>query len=546
MRTKPVISVLVFLLIYPLSGQILKIGLSSKVITLNPYFALDNESRQVCDIIYTGLIDLNNQLETVPVLARTHSTQWLLSNENGLKKLTIPLRNDVRWHDASRFTSLQEFRRFSASDVVQSFNLLKLSPELPYSRKVRDISEMKQLNNNIEVIFEKGRFSYKSLNFAILPYFYTNSVQPPLAADNFRFGTLIGGRPLVSGTGYYKLKEWNPLLERIILERSDNGLSDHRSSVSDIQLSVNTDPEARINDLINGNIHLVLDLEPEYAQQINQPLQAINYPSVFLAAIFFNYDPTRKNFNHIIDRRLRQALITSVNTKRIYQEVYSVLGEFPGVTGPFLPGQGSYNDAIQPHKFDPVKAKALVSPAAKRATFTLLTYDESEKKYNEAICTKIADDYWNALDLKVKVVVASSKQDYYNRIHRSEFDFVLYEWASWVKPDVSMWEKPLYEDGVRNNNNFCQYEYLGDASVSDLVFYNDLNTIKYEREDNQKIFEAYKRVHRVLHEDYSALFLWNKKIYVAMNRDPRYGFGPDRLPNIQTNPINFLKSLKDW
>ena len=531
-----------------LSSQILRIGLSSKILTLNPYFALDTESQQVCDIIYAGLIDLNNQLETIPQMAQTHTTQWLISEKSGSKVLTIPLRENIYWHDAKQFTAFANLQKFSSKDVARSFTILKNSPKIPYSRKVRDIMEINIRNTNVEVVYERGRFSYECLNFKLLPAFYFDRIMPPIDNSNCRFGQVVNNKALVSGTGYYKVRKWDTLAEKLLLEFTNNGLTDKKSFVTHIELNVNTDPEARINDLINGSIHLVLDLEPEYYQQISEPLEAIDYPSVYLAAIFFNYNPARANYNYIIDKNFRRALIHALDRRRIYQEVYSILGEYPRVTGPFLPGQGSYNDAVTPYPYDPDAAKLMLPERfrTERIRFELLVYDESQRRYNEAIANKIADDLQNTLNINVDVRLATNKEQYYQQIENSNFDMVLYEWASSVKPDISMWEKPAYQDGSPNNNNFSKYEYLGDGLIPDTTFYNDLSTIKYEREDNQKILEAYKRIHATLHDDVAALFLWNKKVYVAMNRAEQYGFGRRKLPYIKTNPVNFLKSIKDW
>lgn len=540
-------SVLLLFIMTPLYGQqVLKIGLSSKVLTLNPYFALDTESQQVCDIVYSGLIDLNNQLETIPILAKNHTTEWLISKENERFSLLVPLRNEVQWHDASKFTSDIRYQKVSAHDIINSFKILKRSPYLPYSRKVKDIFDIQETNNGIKIIFEKGSFSYNNLNFLILPYFFTSRATPPITPNNFKVGGFLNNSLLVSGTGVYKLFSWDILMGQLELVYANNGLLSKPPRVSKIQLKVNTDPEARINDLINGNIHLVMDLEPEYAAQIQPPLEAIDYPSVYLAAIFFNFDPTKEKYNYIVNKNFRAALYHSIDRRRIYQEVYSVLGEFPVITGPFLPGQGSYNAGIEPYKYDPQKAKRLLPPIPNNIEFELLTFDESAKHFNRAICNKIADEYWNALGVPVKVEVAPNKRAFYEKIQKGDFDFVLYEWTSSVKPDISMWEKPYYENGVPNTNNFSKYEYLGETEIPEEVFYDDLHIIKYERENNQKILTAYKRVHEVLHNDYAAIFLWNKKIYVAMNRDPKYGFGKKQYPNIKTNPINFLKSIKDW
>lgn len=129
------------------------------------------------------------------------------------------------------------------------------------------------------------------------------------------------------------------------------------------------------------------------------------------------------------------------------------------------------------------------------------------------------------------------KDEFYTRINAGEFDLALYEWTSGLNPSVAMWE-PRNENAKGeplNPANVTGFEYAGRYARE---YRKDIQTVKFGRSDAYEIRKAYHYIHEQLHEETAAIFLWNRNLHIAINRAFQYALVKD--------PINFLKSVKDW
>ena len=87
---------------------------SSGLASLDPAFAKDQSGIWVCNQLYNSLVQLDNQLNVHPCIAKS----WQISDD-GLT-YTFHLRNDVKFHDNACFES-GKGRTVNAADVVFSF-----------------------------------------------------------------------------------------------------------------------------------------------------------------------------------------------------------------------------------------------------------------------------------------------------------------------------------------------------------------------------------------------------------------------------------------
>ena len=89
---------------------------SAGITSLDPAFAKDQANIWVCNQLYNGLVQLDNQLETQACIAYS----WNVSEDG--KTYTFFLRNDVYFHTTDFFNFPQGKRKVIASDFVYSFN----------------------------------------------------------------------------------------------------------------------------------------------------------------------------------------------------------------------------------------------------------------------------------------------------------------------------------------------------------------------------------------------------------------------------------------
>ena len=75
----------------------------------NPLFISDEYDREVCEMIFEALVEVDSYFNVTPCLAES----WEISEDN--RTVTFHLRQDVTWQDGEPFT---------ADDVVFTYDLL--------------------------------------------------------------------------------------------------------------------------------------------------------------------------------------------------------------------------------------------------------------------------------------------------------------------------------------------------------------------------------------------------------------------------------------
>lgn len=143
--------------------------------TLNPLETTSKSVQSIMNIVYEPLFTVDEKSNAVPVLAESYSL-----SEDG-KRITVKLRDDIKWHDGTALT---------ASDVVYTLSKLKASNGL-YKKTAGKISGYRTLaDDRIEINLKE-----QELNFA---YYLTF----PILSKNTNYTNDFGFVPI--GTGSYK------------------------------------------------------------------------------------------------------------------------------------------------------------------------------------------------------------------------------------------------------------------------------------------------------------------------------------------------------
>jgi peptide/nickel transport system substrate-binding protein len=177
--------------------------------SFNPILAKETSTTQITSLLFEGLTKTDPKtLEVLPNLAQ----EW--QTEDG-RIWTFYLREDVRWSDGTKFT---------ADDVVFTFNDLVYNPDIPTSSK--DIFTIEGDKIKVEKVDDYTvRFTLPSvfapflraLNQEILPkHKYSKLVKE----NKFNFSMGLDSKPAdIVGSGPFRLKRYLPG-ERVNLEKN--------------------------------------------------------------------------------------------------------------------------------------------------------------------------------------------------------------------------------------------------------------------------------------------------------------------------------------
>jgi len=173
----------------PKYGGTMVVGSAGDMVGLDPHMVSAEASIMWLTSIYERLIDLNENSQPMPGLAK----KWTISND-GLT-YTFNLREGVKFHNG---------REMTAEDVVYSYKrMLDPKTKSPYISHIKNIKDFKILDKYTVQFIMKAPLS-TFLSFTANPM-YTNAIVPKEDVEK-QGGTL--NRPV--GTGPYKFVEHIP------------------------------------------------------------------------------------------------------------------------------------------------------------------------------------------------------------------------------------------------------------------------------------------------------------------------------------------------
>jgi peptide/nickel transport system substrate-binding protein len=389
----------------PATTLIIMRGADAK--TLDPAYAVDNESAGVLVNIYEGLVRFKEgSTEVEPCLA----TGWELSGQ-GLE-WTFQLREDVYFHDGAKF---------NAAAVKYSID--------------------RQLNNS-----EKREMYYAGFVFAPLeevrvideytirftlkyPYApFLNNLAMPMAAPMVspaavqKHGSGFGQNPV--GTGPYHFTAWKPGQEIILT--ANEAYWGMLPAMRKIIFRVVENEESRQFLFLDGKGDIIEPVSPAGAAFLEQK----GYATQTTPALDVGYLGFFTEKQPFKDTRVRLAAAMALDRDRLIKDVLgtSCVAATGALPAPVL-GSGGVN--IPAH--DPAAAGRLLREAGydQGPAIRLITYQET-RPYNPAGGTGLAKAIGEQLEAAgFKVTVQTYPWDDYKKaIRNREGDAFLYGWIS--------------------------------------------------------------------------------------------------------------------
>ncbi len=266
--------------------------------TLNPTISFDENTINISKLIYSGLFCFNEAMVPEPDMAKT----YVYSNDN--KTLEIELRDDVRWHDGSKFT---------AKDVKFTIDALKYLAsygETPYASYVANIKSVKiNSDSNVTISFgNDAATGLENLTFPLLPaHAYSGNGYAKLRND------IDGFMP--NGTGMYKLGSFDGIEEIVLIYNED-----YYGDKAENRLIFKILPELNngLNLMEVGETTLIFmngyDRETAIA---NKNTAITNYPSNVTEVLGFN---TEGIFTS--DKYFRQAIACLTDCEALIEKIY--------------------------------------------------------------------------------------------------------------------------------------------------------------------------------------------------------------------------------
>ena len=319
------------------NGTTLRIGLQEDPDLLDPVRANTFVGRVVFAALCDKLVDINERLELVPMLA----TSWEWSE--GGRLLTMQLRSDARFHDGTPF---------NAEAVKANLDRARTQPD---SRRRSELA-------SIEAVEVAGPHSVRirlTRPDATLLAQFTD--RAGMMASPAAFGPELGARPVCAGPYRFVERVQN---DRIVLERFREHWRAGEYHFDRIVYRAIPDNTVRLANLRAGDLDIIERMAPSDVASArgDRNLRVALITSLGYQGITFNVGNGARADNPAgRDRRVRQALSLAIDREVLNQVVFEGLNT-PTVQ-PLPPASFAHNPDLRVPARDIGRARALLREA---------------------------------------------------------------------------------------------------------------------------------------------------------------------------------------
>jgi peptide/nickel transport system substrate-binding protein len=497
-------------------GGSLGYGEYGRPATLDPITSNEMISLRLTELIFNGLVGINEKQEIVPELAE----KWDRSADS--RTYTFFLRKDVMWHPKEG----EESKPFTADDVIFTYKIM-MHPKTITPLKVRyEFIHTVEKLDDYTVKFTLKRPILNALakfSFKVIPKHGPSNPLYLTREDPFVRNPI--------GTGPYILK--NITAEReIVLIASENYFKG-RPHVDKLVAKPFADQNIMTQALMFNAIDMIVLVNPRDIPEIQGDKRFILQPYNALSYSFFGY-----NVRNLLlaDKRVRKAFTHAVNRQEMLDSFFNGQGTI--ISGPFAPGSWAYNLDVQPVPFDPEKAKALLQEAGfsrgadgfmqkdgKRLALSLKVPIEKESEAVKRVVLAFKNYLKNVgMDIKVEFKEWQAwKEDVF---FEHDFDIIFAIWVFDDSADISS----LFHSGEIGawKNNFGGYS---NPEVDGLINESKLTL------DHEKRRTINRKLHAILAEENPYTFLWTLTNYAAHHKKVR---------RVAIHPYKFFSYADDW
>ncbi|MCI8608494.1 MAG: ABC transporter substrate-binding protein [Firmicutes bacterium] len=301
--------------------------------TLNPILSKSEDVYHLSKLIYNSLFDYDENLGVVPELVDTYSV------ETNRGKITLKLREDVKWHDGSRFT---------ARDIQYTVNAINAAGSKSiYYDKASKITYIGIRGEYEAEIYFKNAYnaSLDDLTFPILPASQYASGGALASADkNFR--------PV--GTGQYQYQSYN-YLKQLRLKPNP----DYFGPIAEkkIKVMILPDRELSSNMLEINSVTCYVDTSTE-RKSIVTDKEFTMYDMVSNEVEFLVFHPQSAILK---EKQMRQTVAYAINEQNVLENGYMNDGVLSDTI--YYPNFLGVMDENTYFSYDPEKAATMLKDA---------------------------------------------------------------------------------------------------------------------------------------------------------------------------------------
>ena len=318
------------------TGGTFRIGTSSRIDSLNPYVAFNQDAYSTFEYVYPLLVQYDKaNRKFIPDFA----TSWKASN--GAKTWTFTVRKGAKWTDGKPLTAkdaawtINTDIKYAAGGAANAAGLIAHIKNAKAPNATTLVVNYAKAPGNV-----LGQFQ----QFPILPQHVWSKHTGHKGADLKRFSN----NPLV-GAGPFKLSKFKK--DDIALFQRNGSFYGEKPLVDAFGLRMFSNEDALVSALKAHEIDAIEDVPGTAIKTLKKSFNVRAVTGVSQTDFIINSNPKKKKHAELLNLKVKAAMAHAIDRKQIVRVVFLGYGNPAGSIIPPATG-GWYNPAVKPESFN--------------------------------------------------------------------------------------------------------------------------------------------------------------------------------------------------
>jgi peptide/nickel transport system substrate-binding protein len=403
----------------PKTGGTLRLALAHEPDSLDPHYLLTTEAFRIVEQLYSSLVSLDKNMNIVPDVAE----EWTISPD--AKRYDFKIRKGIMF---------QNGREVGAADV--EYTARRLANGSPYAYIFRDLDQITVPDPSaITFTFKRPAAHFLAAMAPRWTGIVAKEVVEKVGPE--------GMKTSASGSGPFKLVEWNPQ-QQIVVTRNEHYWESPLPYLDQIIWTPVEDEVSRVNQVTSGTMDLDIDGPGKLFDTYKSApdIQVLEGP--VCSFLYCGFNATRPPFDK---KEARQAVAWAIDRQQLVDLVAAGHGE-PITGGPIGPeSHWAYNGLKIYTAPDPEKAKALLSQAgvAPGTSVTLVT--TAGGAWSDI--AQVLQQQLAPVGINVKIEALEGGAANTRVFDQHDFDLTVRRWGTMIDPNDFTGEF-FYSNGAYN------------------------------------------------------------------------------------------------
>jgi len=337
--------------------------------SLDPAYASGQAATWVCNMLYNGLIDMDDSLHVVPMIAK----RWEISPDG--RTYTFFLRDDVFFQNTNNYF-FDKPPKVTAADFVYSFNRI-VSPEVasPGAWIFQKVAR-----NNL------GEYAFFALNDTVFQIVLTEPFPPFLGILAMKYASVVPQevvtwygkdfRKFPVGTGPFQFQLWEEGI-KLVLRKNENYFEKDENNeklpyLDAVAISFIIDKQVAFMEFMKGNLDFMSGIEACYKDALltKEGMLQEDYADritlqtgPYLNTEYLGFLLKDKENNPLLIKEIRQAINYGFDREKMIRYLRNNMG-YANTSG-FVPlGMASFNpERVKGYHYNPQRARELLQKA---------------------------------------------------------------------------------------------------------------------------------------------------------------------------------------